>query len=85
MNNEVCPKGHNVTRVFNTVLYADCYFCHECDKVYELTATEVTKEYFKKMFNSDRFNEIKQYAKIVDAKKRVTMDDLIKLGYLVND
>ena len=82
MEDNYCYCGQPWTKVFNTTLYSDCYYCHSCDKIYELTATEVTKKRFKNHFTSDRFSQIKRYAKIVEAKKKVTNDDLVKLGYL---
>jgi hypothetical protein len=43
---------------------------------------EVTKKEFADNFISDRFNEIKKYAEVVRARKKITVDDLISLGYM---
>ncbi len=82
MKDDYCYCGNKWTEVFNTTLFSDCYYCHTCDKIYEMKAVEVTKDDFKRAFNCDRFNEIKNYAKIVEAKKNITNDDLKRLGYL---
>ena len=82
MNDEFCICGQGLIEVFNTTLFQDCYYCPYCDEVYILKITKVPKSYFKKVFTSDRFNDIKRFALIKQAKKRITYDDLVKLGYL---
>lgn len=77
-----CPKGHGWTYNENTELYQPHYVCLECNKIYRETVKEVTKDFFDKEFNSDRFGEIIMFTKIKEAKKKVNKDDLIKLGYL---
>jgi len=84
MNDETCVCGNNWTEVFNTLMYSDCYFCTHCNKVYAPSVREVTQEEFKEKFNSDRFQEIKTFAKIKEAKRKITKEDLIKLGYLTD-
>jgi len=82
MNDDYCNCGERWTKVFNTTLYSDCYYCHACDKIYELQAVEVPKAKLEVMYSSDRFSDIRNLAKIIEAKKKVTPDDLVKLGYL---
>ena len=82
MKSEICVCGNNWTEVFNTLLYSDCYFCTHCNKLYAPSVREVTKEEIDERFNSDRFNAIKTFAQIKEAKKKITKEDLIKLGYI---
>lgn len=82
INDDYCPKGHKWTFVGATTLFSDCYYCKECDKIYQPTVKEVTKEWFKKNFHTDRYNDIKYYASVLDAREKVKNEDLIKLGYL---
>lgn len=76
------PDGNELIEVFNTTLFADCYYCPKEDKIYVEKLSEVTKDYFKEQFYTNRFEQIKQYALIKKAKEKVTKEDLIKLGYL---
>lgn len=76
------PKGNELIEVFNTTLFKDCYYCPLEDKIFVEKLTEVRKKYFEDNFFTDRFEEIKQYALMLEAKKKVTKKDLIKLGYL---
>lgn len=85
LNDKYCPRGHNWIRVPSSLLFSDCYYCEACDKIFEPTVKEVTKKWFEKNFHSDRFNEIKDLAKLIEAKNKVTKADLIKLGYLEKD
>ena len=82
INDELCPEKHHWTRIQETTLFTDCYYCEKCDKIYAPRIVEIPKSFFKKKFNSDRFSEIKRLAKIIEAKTRVCVQDLIKLGYL---
>lgn len=76
------PDGNELIEVCNTTLFADCYYCPKEDKIYVEKLTEVTKDYFKNNFYTNKFEQIKQYALIKKAKEQVTKEDLIKLGYL---
>jgi hypothetical protein len=76
------PKGNELIEVFNTTLFSDCYYCPIEDKIFVEKLTEVPRQHFKDNFYTDRFEEIKQYALMLEAKKKVTKKDLIKLGYL---
>lgn len=77
-----CPQGHCWTPVINTTLYSDCYYCEHCNKIYELQFVEVRREQLQEKFDTDRFDDIKRYAKIIEARKNIPVDCLIKLGYL---
>lgn len=79
---EYCPEGHCATSVEHTTLFSGCVFCKTCDKVYQYELREVPKKWFGENYNSDRFNQIKDYAAFLEAKKKVNNDDLIRLGYL---
>lgn len=82
MKDDYCPCGHNWIAVNNTVLHDDCYYCPDCDLIYEMTPVVTTKSKFKELYHSNRFEEIKLYAARKEAKRKVTNDDLVKLGYL---
>lgn len=79
---KTCPKDHFLVEVFNTTMFSDCYYCKNCDKIYQDELKEIPKSFFAQNYNSDRFGEIKKFAEIKQAKRKVTQDDLIKLGYL---
>jgi hypothetical protein len=82
LDDRYCPEGHAWTFIPSNLLFSDCYYCKTCDKIYEPTVKEVTKEWFAEHFNSDRFNDIKQRAQFLEAKEKVNLSDLIRLGYL---
>ena len=82
MTDEYCVCGHVWVKVFNTMLYSDCYYCPNCDKVFAVTVREVTREEFEETYVSDRFEQIKKHALFKQAKRKITPDDLKKLGYL---
>lgn len=82
MKDKYCVCGNEWTQVFNTTLYDDCYYCQHCDKVYKTTVIEVPRVEFQEQYSSDRFGQIKKYALIKEAMKKVSHDDLMKLGYL---
>ncbi len=82
IDDKFCPDGHKWIRVGSTLLYSDCYYCKQCDKIYEPSVKEVPKAYFKKTFSTDRFNGIKKLALMLEARDKVDVEDLVKLGYL---
>jgi hypothetical protein len=82
IDDRYCPSGHKWTRLKANLVFSDCYFCFNCDKVYQPTVQEVTKEWFKENYNTDRFNDIKQMARVKEAFKKVTHEDLIKMKLL---
>lgn len=85
MDDKHCPCGNSWIRVPPSTLFSDCYYCPHCDKIYQPTVREVTRKHFIKNYQTDRFNQIKRLALIVEAKKNVTKEDLIKLGYYKED
>jgi hypothetical protein len=82
MNDKYCPCGNNWTKLPDNLTFQECYYCGSCDKVFIPTVKELTKEWFKEHYNSDRFSEIKELAKIIEARKKITKEQLIKLGLL---
>lgn len=82
INDKYCPCGNSWIRVPSSTLFGDCYYCEKCDKIFQPTVKELTRDWFKENYVSDRFEQIKRLAKIVDARSKVTNNDLIKLGYL---
>lgn len=82
IDDRYCPKGHLWIFVPSSLVFQDCYYCQGCDKIYRVTYKEVTREWFQKNYNSDRFQAIKNRALISEALKKVTNEDLVKLGYL---
>lgn len=71
-----CNKGHKLTEVSNTVFVSDCYVCLQCKQIYELQYVQINS------FSDEIVNSVIKFAKIVEAKKLVTKDDLKELGYL---
>jgi hypothetical protein len=82
IDDRFCPKGHKWIRHNASLLFSDCYYCKDCDKIFIPTVKELTKEWFEKNYNSRRFEEIKQDCFRSEAMNKVTKDDLVKLGYL---
>lgn len=82
INNEFCPRGHKWIFIGSSLLYSGYYYCPKCDKIYKPTVREVTKEEIENNFNNRRYNEMKDLAKYIEARKKVTKNDLKKLGYL---
>lgn len=82
MNDDFCVCGNKWIKVFNTVLCFNCYYCPSCDKVYKPTVIEVPREELSEMFAGDRFDKIKEFALISEARKKVTPYDLERMGYL---
>lgn len=82
IDDRFCPEGHKWTRLKRSLTFGDCYFCFECDKIYEPTVREVTKEWITENYYTDRFNDIKNLALFKEAYKKVTAEDLKKLNYL---
>jgi len=82
LDDTYCPKKHKWTFVSSSLLYSDCYYCPVCDKIWEPTVKEVPKKWFEENFSTDRFGDIKRLAERIEAMKKVTKDDLVKLGYL---
>lgn len=77
------PDGNELIEVFNTTLFADCYYCPKEDVIFIEKLVEVSKQYFKDNFYTNRFEDIKRFALLKEAKQKVTKEDLIKLGYYV--
>lgn len=82
INDIHCPRGHVWTFIPDSTLFQDCYYCRVCDKIYAPTVKEITKEWFDANYNTDRMQDLKKLAAIIDAKAKVKTSDLIKLGYL---
>lgn len=82
INDTYCPKGHKWIFVPSSLLFSDCYYCKACDKIYQPTVKEVTKKYFEENFNTDRFNDIKEFAEFIEAKEKIRREHLVKLGLL---
>lgn len=82
INDKYCPEGHSWLFLPSSLLFGDCYYCKSCDKIYRPSIEEVSKEWFKEHFVSDRFNQIKELSEVLEARKKVSTEDLIKLGYL---
>ena len=83
MNKEdYCPKCDNeLTYIPSSLLFGECYYCEYCDTFYRNTLTPVSDQSFS-IFSTDRRNELKNLAKVIIAKSKVTKEDLITLGYL---
>lgn len=81
-NFQYCPKGHSVIFVEDTTLFEDYYYCEECDEIFVLALEKRDKEWFKTLFLNRKREEMIRLAKIVDAKRKVTEEMLIKLNLL---
>ena len=75
MEDRYCPCGNSWIRVPKSTLFGDCYYCPDCDKIYQPLIVDVSKN-----FSSERFKQIKNLALIFDARQKVSKEDLIKLG-----
>ena len=82
INDSYCPKGHEWTFIPASTSFRDCYYCKNCDKVYGIRFLEITKQWFTDNYNSDRRADIVRSSEIIEARKKVKLDDLIHLGYL---
>lgn len=82
IDDKYCPEGHKWTFCPSSLMFRDCYYCKNCDKVYGIRFLEITKKWFSEHYNSDRRSDIIHYAEMIDAREKVTNEDLIKLGYL---
>ena len=84
---DYCPKCENYSLVHNgdSLLFPENYYCIKCDKIFVKELKELSKEWFKKNFNSDRFNDIRQLSLIKKAKEQVTKEQLQELGLLNNE
>lgn len=74
-----CPKEHEWTTVGISLLSGPYAYCPECDKIYVFRPIELKKN---EVEITGRHEEMKELAKIVAAKKRVTKTQLIQLGLL---
>ena len=77
-----CPCGEKWTRVESSLVFGDYYYCKGCDKIYTPTVEEKSKKWFEDNYVSDRRQVLINKANIVEARQKVTLKDLIKLGYL---
>jgi len=82
MNDEFCICGERWIKVFNTLMHSDCYYCPSCDKIYEPTVREITRDALAVMYIPDKFDQIKRFALRKDALNKVTYNDLKRLGYI---
>ena len=83
MNDEFCPKGHPITSVGSNSLYAPYHFCEKCDSIYISKLKEVRTGDLS-MFSDPqkRMREMKEFAKFLAARQKVTKEDLKRLGYI---
>lgn len=90
---DYCPKCENYSLVHNgnSILFSENYYCLECDKIFVkdwnknnmvMGLKELSKDWFKKNFNSDRFDDIRQMSLIKKAREKVTKEQLQELGLL---
>lgn len=77
-----CPCGKKWIRVKSSLKFSDYYYCEKCDKIFTPTVEEKTQEWFDKNYISDRRTELIDLARMVEARSKVTNEDLKKLGYL---
>jgi len=85
LDDTYCPCGEKWTFVPASLSFGDYYFCKKCDKIFRPTIEELTKDWFFETFKSyNKYDDLKKLASIVEARKKVTLDDLKRLGY-IND
>jgi len=82
MKDNYCPEGHSIIEVKESLLYSHYFYCKECNKIFVPTLIELNKSIIEKTYCSDRYNELIEHAKFLEAKSRVKLSDLKKLGYL---
>lgn len=82
IDDKYCPQGHLWTRVPSSLIFGDCYYCEKCDEIYKPSVNIVSRDFFKENYVSDRFEQLKSFAKTIEARKKVSDADLKKLGYL---
>ncbi len=76
-----CPEGHSWVFVNNTIVFDDYYYCEECDKIFRPSIVGLPDEYFNGR-RADLKDDLKNMARFKQAQKKVTVNDLKKLGYL---
>lgn len=83
MKDEFCPKGHPITCVGSNSLYSPYHYCEKCDSIY-VSKLEQVRTGDLSMFSDPqkRMNEMKEFAKFLAARQKVTKEDLKKLGYI---
>ncbi len=78
-----CPKCENeMVHNGDSILFSENWYCPKCDKIFVLELKELSKQWFKGQFNSDRFDDIRKFALIKEAEKKVTKEQLQELGLL---
>jgi hypothetical protein len=81
MNYKFCPQGHTLFVVPDSLLGPESFYCEECDKIYQ----PVLQEADLSEFSPERADAIKELALILDARRKITKADLIKLGKWKHD
>jgi hypothetical protein len=82
IDDRFCPCGNKWIFIPASLSFGDYYYCEKCDKIFVPTVEERTKEWFEKNYRTDRLCELKNLARIVEARAKVTKDDLKRLGYI---
>ena len=82
LNDEDCHCGMRWIFVKSSTLYPDYYYCKHCDSFFVPRTRRVSEEEINAEYCSDRAQEMKEYALLVEAKKKITYNDLVRLGYL---
>jgi hypothetical protein len=86
INIEYCPCGSSeLIEVENLILYNRYFYCPKCNKIYQKSIVELSKEEVNKNFYADRYSELIEYAKKKNAMKKVTFEDLKKLCEAIKD
>jgi len=71
-----CPKGHDWIHIGSSTLYCDVFWCEQCDCFYEPTVKAIPRGDINKSFNSDREQDLIDYAKFLAWKSKLTMKDM---------
>ena len=71
-----CPKGHSWLFIPTSTLFADLFWCRECDCFYEPSVRVVKYGVINKNFNSDREKDLIKRAKFLEWKKTLNYKDM---------
>jgi len=72
-----CPKGHGGwTLIESSILYADVFWCPDCDCFYQPTVKAVPRGEINKSFNTDREQDLVDLAEFLAWKSKLTRKDM---------
>lgn len=80
-----CPQWHERGELIESTLWSSYRYCEKCDKIYVPYYKElIIEDLYCMSFNypDERFQEMKKLWKIIEARDKVTKEQLIELWLL---